>query len=260
MALLTTFNPDSSIVAEVQASPNHGERKNDARIDMLVLHYTGMEDSTAALKRLCRVGTDVSAHYVVLENGRIVQCVPEARRAWHAGHAFWAGETDINSCSIGIEIANPGHDYGYPDFPARQIAAVTALCRSIMTRHRVPADRVLGHSDISPTRKRDPGEKFPWRILHRSGIGLWVRPAPIAPTGLLYVLGDTSAAVAEVQVLLGRYGYAVGSSNYLDSATHDAVAAFQRHFRQERSDGVLDGSTIETLKALLAARERLITE
>jgi N-acetylmuramoyl-L-alanine amidase len=260
MALLATFNPDSSIVAEVQASPNHGERKNGAKIDMLVLHYTGMEDSTAALKRLCRVGTDVSAHYVVMENGRIVQCVPESRRAWHAGHASWAGETDINSCSIGIEIANPGHDYGYPDFPARQIAAVTALCRSIMTRHRIPPDRVLAHSDISPTRKRDPGEKFPWRILHRSGIGMWVRPAPIAPNGPLYVLGDTSAAVAEVQVLLARYGYSVGSSNYLDSATHDAVAAFQRHFRQERADGVLDGSTIETLKALLAAREQLIRE
>jgi N-acetylmuramoyl-L-alanine amidase len=259
MALLASFNPDSSIVAEVQASPNHGERKN-GRIDMLVLHYTGMEDSTAAIRRLCRSGTDVSAHYVVLEDGRVVQCVAEARRAWHAGQAFWAGETDINSCSIGIEIANPGHDHGYPDFPSRQIAAVTALCRSILTRHRIPPGRVLAHSDVSPTRKRDPGEKFPWRVLHRSGIGLWVKPAPVTPNGPLYVLGETSAAVAEAQVLLARYGYAVGGSSYLDGATRDALAAFQRHFRQERTDGVLDSSTVETLKTLLAARDRSATE
>lgn len=260
MPLLTSFNANSSIVAEVQASPNHGERQNGNKIDMLLLHYTGMEDSTAAIHRLCRAGTEVSAHYVVLEDGRIIQCVPEARRAWHAGQAFWAGVTDINSCSIGIEIANPGHDHGYPDYPSRQIAALTALCRSILTRHRIPADRVLGHADVSPARKRDPGEKFPWRVLHRSGIGLWVKPAPIAANGPLYVLGETSAAVAEVQVLLARYGYAIGSSSYLDGATRDALAAFQRHFRPERTDGVLDSSTVETLKMLLAARERVARE
>jgi N-acetylmuramoyl-L-alanine amidase len=256
MALLASeFNPDSSIVAAVQPSPNHGERKNGAKIDMVVLHYTGMEDSAAAIRRLCRSGTDVSAHYVILEDGRIVQCVQEARRAWHAGQASWNGETDINSCSIGIEIANPGHDHGYPDFPRRQIAALTALCRSILTRHRIPADRVLAHSDVSPARKRDPGEKFPWRILHSSGIGLWVKPAPIAPNSPIYVLGETNATVAEAQVLLARYGYNVGGSSYLDGNTRDALAAFQRHFRQARTDGTLDSSTVETLKALHSARE-----
>jgi N-acetylmuramoyl-L-alanine amidase len=258
MALLASeFHPDSSLVAEVKASPNQGERKSGAHIDMLLLHYTGMPDAAAAIKHLCQPGTDVSAHYVVLEDGHIVQCVPEARRAWHAGQAFWNGETDINSCSIGIEIANPGHDYGYPDFPRRQIAAVTALCRGILTRHRIRADRVLAHSDVSPARKRDPGEKFPWRILHGSGIGLWVNPAPIAPHGFLYVLGESNPTIAETQVLLGRYGYSVGNSSCLDGPTRDAVAAFQRHFRPARVDGVLDSSTVETLKALQAARELL---
>jgi len=251
------FHPDSSLVAEVKASPNHGERKGGANIDMLVLHYTGMEDAAAAVRHLCQPGTDVSAHYVVLEDGHIVQCVPEARRAWHAGQASWNGETDINSCSIGIEIANPGHDHGYPDFPRRQVAAVTALCRSILTRHRIRADRVLGHSDVSPARKRDPGEKFPWRILHGSGMGLWIKPAPLTPNSPLYVLGEANPMVAEAQGLLARYGYSVGNSSYLDGATRDALAAFQRHFRPQRVDGVLDSSTIETLKALHAAREAL---
>jgi len=249
--------PDSPVAQKVFPSPNHGERKGGANIDMLVLHYTGMEDAAAAVRHLCQPGTDVSAHYVVLEDGHIVQCVLEARRAWHAGQASWNGETDINSCSIGIEIANPGHDHGYPDFPRRQVAAVTALCRSILTRHRIRADRVLGHSDVSPARKRDPGEKFPWRILHGSGIGLWIKPAPLTPNSPLYVLGETNPMVAEAQVLLARYGYSVGNSSYLDGATRDALAAFQRHFRPQRVDGVLDSSTIETLKALHAAREAL---
>jgi N-acetylmuramoyl-L-alanine amidase len=253
--IVSEFNPDSSVVAEVRSSPNHGERKAGSNIDMLVLHYTGMRDPEAAIRRLCTKGTDVSAHYVVMEDGRIIQCVPELRRAWHAGQASWHGETDINSCSIGIEIANPGHEHGYTDFPNRQIAAVTALCRSIFTRHRIPAHRVLGHSDVAPARKQDPGEKFPWRILARSGIGMWVKPTPVTPNSPVFVLGDTNPTIAETQVLLARHGYGVSGSGYLDGATRDAIAAFQRHFRQERVDGLLDASTIETLKAVHNARE-----
>ena len=177
------FTPDSSVVAEVVPSPNHGERNGDRRPDMIVLHYTGMQDAQSALELLRARGSNVSAHYFVFEDSRIVQMVPESRRAWHAGKSEWAGETDINSCSIGIEIANPGHDHGYPEFPRRQIAAVTALCRSIFTRHRIPADRVVAHSDIAPSRKKDPGEKFPWKSLHDSGIGLWIKPVPVVPNG-----------------------------------------------------------------------------
>jgi len=251
---VSEFQPDSSVVAEVRASPNHGERKADVKLNMLVLHYTGMSDSEAALRHLCSPATEVSAHYVILEDGHIVQCVPEQRRAWHAGQSSWEGETDINSCSIGIEIANPGHDHGYPDFPKRQIAAVTALCRSILTRYRIPAERVLAHSDVAPTRKNDPGEKFPWRTLHSSGVGLWVKPAPIVPGGTIYVLGENNPAIKEMQELLNRYGYAVTPTGYLDGNTRDAIAAFQRHFRPEKVDGVFDISTLETLRALVAMR------
>jgi N-acetylmuramoyl-L-alanine amidase len=253
--LVSELRPESCVVAEVRPSPNHNERKNNMTPDMIVLHYTGMRDHEAAIDRLSTRGTEVSAHYVVMPDGYIVQMVAESRRAWHAGTSWWAGDTDMNSCSIGIEIANAGHDYGYPDFPKRQIAAVTALCRSINTRYNIPPDRVLGHSDVAPTRKQDPGEKFPWKVLAESGIGLWVKPEPITPAGPLFVLGETNPAIEEVQRLLARYGYGVNPTGYLDGTTRDAVAAFQRHFRPARVDGVVDISTIATLRALLASRD-----
>lgn len=236
-------------------SPNHGERKDGRRPDMIVLHYTGMRDATAALERLRSPGSEVSAHYLVFEDGHVVQMVQESRRAWHAGVASWAGETDINSCSIGIEIANPGHDFGYPDFPRRQIAAVTALCRGILTRNPIPAERVLAHSDVAPARKQDPGEKFPWRTLYESGVGNWVKPAPISD-GALQALGDRGDAVMGLQRSLNSYGYGVAISGNYDSATHEVVAAFQRHFRPERVDGVSDASTRATLREVLAHRGR----
>jgi N-acetylmuramoyl-L-alanine amidase len=254
VALVSALRPDSCVVAEVRESPNHGERRGDPKLDMILLHYTGMPNAEDAVAKLCTRGTEVSAHYVVMEDGYVIQCVPEARRAWHAGAAMWEGESDINSRSIGIEIANPGHDRGYPDFPRRQIAAVTALCRSIMTRHRIPAWRVLGHSDVAPARKQDPGEKFPWRLLSESGIGLWVNPAPITEGGAVFVLGESAPAIREIQELLGRYGYDIAVSGSYDPATRDVIAAFQRHFRPARVDGVADASTITTLRALLAAR------
>jgi len=254
VALVAALRPDSCVVAEVRESPNHGERRGGAKPDMILLHYTGMANAEAAVTKLCTSGTEVSAHYVVMEDGYVIQCVPEARRAWHAGAAMWEGGSDINSCSIGIEIANPGHDHGYPDFPKRQIAAVTALCRSIFTRHPIPPWRVLAHSDVAPTRKQDPGEKFPWRLLSDSGIGLWVNPAPITQGGAVFVLGESDPAIGEMQELLVKYGYDIAVSGSFDVATRDVVAAFQRHFRPARVDGVADASTITTLKALLAAR------
>ena len=140
------FPSESCVVADVMPSPNFGERKDGRRPDMIVLHYTGMLDAAEALERLRTPASQVSAHYFVFEDGRVVQMVQESKRAWHAGVALWAGETDINSCSIGIEIANPGHEFGYRDFPKRQIAAVTALCRGILTRNTIVPARVLGHS------------------------------------------------------------------------------------------------------------------
>jgi N-acetylmuramoyl-L-alanine amidase len=248
------FPANSSVVAEVRPSPNHDERAGGRRPDMILLHYTGMPDAAAALERLCDLQSKVSSHYLVFDDGRIVQMVEESRRAWHAGKSFWAGETDINSCSIGIEIANPGHDHGYPDFPRRQIAAVTALCRGIGTRYAIPPMRVLAHSDVAPARKQDPGEKFPWRVLYNSGIGNWVKAAPIVDGEGMLALGDRGDAVTAVQESLSKYGYGVTVNGTYDSGTHDVVAAFQRHFRPERVDGVVDQSTRLTLRSLLTQR------
>ncbi len=255
MTVRGAFLPDSCVVADVVPSPNFGERKDGCRPDMIVLHYTGMPDADSALMLLTSRGSELSAHYFVFEDGRIVQLVAESHRAWHAGVAFWAGETDINSCSIGIEIVNPGHTYGYPEFPARQIAAVTALCRSIFTRHTIPPTRVLAHSDVAPSRKQDPGEKFPWRVLHDSGVGHWVDPAPIIESSVLS-LGDRGDAVADLQKSLSEYGYGIPTNGMFDSAMHDVVVAFQRHFRPQRVDGVADISTLKTLAGVLTHRNR----
>jgi N-acetylmuramoyl-L-alanine amidase len=249
---MKTFTPDSSIASDVIPSPNYGERNKGRVPDMIVLHYTGMPDAEGALAQLCTAGTDVSAHYVVLEDGRIVQCVPETKRAWHAGIASWAGEDDINSCSIGVEIVNRGHDWGYPDFPLRQIAAVIALCRGIILRRNVPLHRVLAHSDVAPSRKKDPGEKFPWHSLANSGVGHWVQPAPIV-SGEGIKLGTINDSVRDLQHALARYGYAISTSGKYDIATMEVVAAFQRHFRPSRVDGVADHSTLNTLQSLLAS-------
>jgi N-acetylmuramoyl-L-alanine amidase len=252
---MSAFPPDSFIVADIVPSPNHDERKQSRVPDMIVLHYTGMQTGMAALERLCAANSKVSSHYVVFEDGRIVQCVPEELRAWHAGVSSWAGETDINSCSIGIEIVNPGHDFGYPNYPLRQIAAVISLCRSILTRRGpINSDRILAHSDVAPGRKQDPGEKFPWELLSESNIGHWVRPAPLNLDGASLNPGEHGDAVTRMQRALKGYGYGIEETGTYDDATRDVITAFQRHFRQARVDGIADASTLLTLRALLETR------
>src|ERR1700694_462380 len=249
---MKTFTPDSSIPSAVTPAPNHGDRNNGRVADMILLHYTGMPDVEGAIAQLCTPGTDVSAHYIVLEDGRIVQCVPEAKRAWHAGASCWAGEEDINSCSIGIEIINRGHDWGYPDFPLRQIAAVIALCRGSSRRRKVPSHRVLAHSDVAPSRKQDPGEKFPWHSLANSGVGHWVQPAPII-RGETLKLGTVGDDGLGMQQALAKYGYSIPTNGKYDGPTMEVVTAFQRHFRPARVDGVADHSTMTTLQSLLTS-------
>ena len=248
-----SFAADSPCVRKVRPSPNHDERAEGAA-DILLLHYTGMESTAAAIERLCDPSAKVSSHYVIDETGEILQLVPEARRAWHAGLSSWQGATDINSRSIGIEIGNPGHDFGYPDFPDAQIEAVIALGRDIVLRHHIRTDRVLAHSDVAPQRKFDPGEKFPWVRLHRAGIGAWVEAVEDAG-GSVCGPGDSGAAVAQLQEALKRYGYGIEANGRYDDLTTAVVAAFQRHFRTARVDGLADRGTIGTLDALLAARK-----
>lgn len=247
-----SFWPDFK-AARVAPSPNHDARKR--AVDMIVLHYTD-QPGDEALARLCDPVAKVSSHYVVYENGRIDQLVPERLRAWHAGVSSWEGETDNNSRSIGIEIVNLGHEHGYPDFPDRQIEAAIGLCREIVARYKIRADRVVAHSDIAPARKRDPGEKFPWNRLATAGVGLWVAPAPITQAGAL-APGAHGDEVADLQTLLARYGYGAEISGRYDGATAEIVTAFQRHFRPARVDGIADASTAATLRRLLAASAAL---
>jgi N-acetylmuramoyl-L-alanine amidase len=233
-------------------SPNVGPRRGYDRPDILLLHYTGVETTAKAIDFLTRPG-GVSCHYVVDEAGVITQLVPEALRAWHAGEAYWAGETDINSASIGIEIQNPGHEWGYPDFPRVQIEAVEALCLDIIARNRIRPERVLGHSDVAPMRKKDPGEKFPWARLAHTRIGHWMEPAPVNEAEPGLGPGAAAPLVAEVQLSLLRYGYGIEATGVIDTKTELVVTAFQRHFRPGRVDGRIDPSTVDTLERLLTA-------
>jgi len=245
-----SVKPDSSIAKNYVASPNHDTR--ESRIDILLLHYTGMQTADEALARLKDREAKVSCHYFVDEDGRVTQMVPEARRAWHGGAGSWKGAVDINARSIGIEIVNPGHEFGYRDFPDVQMEAVIALCRDIIKRRHIARERVLGHSDVAPARKKDPGEKFPWAKLAAAGVGFWVDPAPISE-GRTLSANDRGTAVEELQKQLIKFGYGLGMTRLYDDATRLVVTAFQRHFRPERVDGLADPSTVETLRHLLSA-------
>jgi N-acetylmuramoyl-L-alanine amidase len=238
-----------TLVFDHHTSPNHGERAANKPVDMIILHYTGMASAERALSWLCAPVSGVSSHYLVFEDGRIAQMVGEDRRAWHAGQSYWAGETDINSRSIGIEIANPGHECGYRAFPAVQIDAVIALCHDIMLRHIVPPERVLAHSDVAPFRKIDPGELFPWRTLHEAGIGHWVSPEPLSE-GPTLQRGERGGAVNALRAALRAYGYDLAEGDEYDAATETITNAFQRHFRPGLVDGAADVSTVATLRRL----------
>jgi N-acetylmuramoyl-L-alanine amidase len=218
-------------------SPNQDER-GGAAVDMLVLHYTGMQSGADALARLCDPAARVSAHYMIDEDGAVYALVPEERRAWHAGISYWAGAKDINARSIGIEIVNPGHEFGYRPFPDAQIASLIIVTRDILARHAIPPWRVLGHSDVAPARKDDPGELFPWARLADCGIGLWPSPGNDP--------GDSDPGEAAVPGLLAHYGYDP------DAPVEKIVAAFQRHFRPSRVDGMADAETRRVLSGLIA--------
>ncbi|ESZ59890.1 N-acetylmuramoyl-L-alanine amidase [Mesorhizobium sp. L103C131B0] len=248
---MSGFPPDEPS-AEVRVSPNFGPRRETLRPDMIVLHYTGMATGAAAEAWLCDPASEVSSHYLVHEDGRIIQMVRESDRAWHAGASSWFGRRDINSCSVGIEIVNPGHLLGYSAFPKRQVEAVIGLCLGIIERHSITAQRVLAHSDIAPGRKIDPGEKFPWNALFAAGVGHLVPAAPVR-RGAVLKAGDTGAEVEALQSMLALYGYGVEISGVFDRQTEIVVEAFQRHFRPRRVDGVADGSTSSTLQSLLTS-------
>ena len=240
-------------------SPNFDDRT--LPISLLILHYTGMETGEAALERMCDPEAKVSAHYMVEEDGRIFQLVEEEKRAWHAGVSEWNGETNINSNSIGIEIVNGGHDHPHadgslPDFPDVQINAVIALSKDIMTRHGELT--VLGHSDIAPARKIDPGENFPWQGLAAAGLGYW----PEVKTDdrrILFEAGSRDRGVAIVQRGLAHIGYGARVTGIMDEETKRIIEAVQRRYRPAQIDGVVDIETMEVIKALTEHKQALIS-
>lgn len=209
-------------------SPNFDSRDGHA-VDMLVLHYTGMRTRDEALERLCDPAAKVSAHYVVDEDGTIYTLVDESERAWHAGKSFWRGHTNINQRSIGIEIVNPGHEFGYRPFPQAQMVSVAKLCREILSRHNIPARNVVAHSDIAPERKEDPGELFDWKFLAEHGVGLFplTSPSPLAGEGELELYGYDTTNLPKT------------------------ITAFQRHFRPKPLTGQWDRECALILHSLL---------
>jgi N-acetylmuramoyl-L-alanine amidase len=211
-----------------------------------------METAEKACSWLCDERSEVSCHYLVDQQGGIVQMVDENLRAWHAGVSRWHEEDDINSVSIGIEIQNAGHGAGYPDFPAQQMRAVIALCKDIVERHNIAPRNVLAHSDVAPGRKVDPGEKFDWALLHENGVGRYVVPEALGG-GTFLQLGDEGEAVMALQAMLKLYGYGLDVNGVFDARTKIVVEAFQRHFRRTKVDGVADQSTIATLHRLMRA-------
>ena len=215
-------------------SPNQDDRPDGVPVDMLILHYTGMRTGREAIDRLRDPAAKVSSHYVVEEDGRVCRLVPEHRRAAHAGVSHWRGQAALNARSIGVEIVNPGHEWGYRDFPALQMAAVCDLCLAILGRHPIPARNVVGHSDVAPDRKQDPGELFDWEGLARNGVGLWPARDPAPPPE------------AEVPALLGAIGYRT------DLPLPVLVTAFQRHWLPGRADGIADAATRARIAAVAA--------
>jgi N-acetylmuramoyl-L-alanine amidase len=215
-------------------SPNQDDRPQGTPIDMLILHYTGMQSAQEAIDRLRDPVARVSSHYVVDEDGAVLRLVPEERLAWHAGVSYWRGHTELNARSIGIEIVNPGHEWGYRDFPVLQLAAVCDLCLDILSRHPVPARNVVAHSDVAPDRKEDPGERFDWRSLAENGVGLWPED------------GSDISDVSDVRAALSDIGYRVAPEGAIDAV----LRAFQRHWRPEAITGEADAGTLARLFAV----------
>ena len=239
-------------------SPNFDDRKH--AVDMLVLHYTGMKTGQAAFDQLRNPDAKVSSHYLLWEDGRVDQMVAEDRRAWHAGVSSWQGDEDLNSRSIGIEIVNGGHDFPQPDgslppYPEAQIGALIELCRMILTTHDIPQTRIVGHSDIAPLRKQDPGEHFPWERLAQAGIGIWADIEDLAtPDGQGKSLspGAQTASVRQMQEQLQRIGYGLSPSGTFDELTEATVRAFQRRWLPDRVSGTADIATLRQIGVIHA--------
>jgi len=229
-------------------SPNFENRPPGVSVNLLLFHYTGMKSASEAIARLCNPNSKVSAHYLIDEGGNIFSLVEENKRAWHAGVASWNDDVDINNISVGVEIANPGHEFGYSRYPERQMVAVETLSIDIIKRHSIRAARVLAHSDVSPSRKCDPGELFDWERLAAAGIGIWPKMLPVSVD---FEIGS----IRQCQKQLKMIGYSLKVTGVLDECTRDTILAFQRHWLPNRLTGKFDVETVWRMKSLLRALE-----
>ena len=215
------------------SSPNFNDRPKDIVPNILVIHYTGMQSLDQALQRLMSSNSQVSAHYLISRKGEIFKLVSEEKRAWHAGVSYWRGETDINSYSIGIELENPGHEFGYSKFPKSQMSVLTELCVEIINKYSISPENIVGHSDIAPRRKKDPGELFDWKSLAQKGVGLW--PEPIL----------NKITLEPFEKSLNDFGYEVVD-------LRSTITAFQRHYLPDKVSGISDATTQKTLATLMS--------
>ena len=229
-------------------SPNHDARPDNMPVDMLILHYTGMKTAKDAIDRLRDPAAKVSSHYVVDEDGSVLRLVAEDRQAWHAGVSHWRGHAALNGRSIGIEIVNPGHEFGYRDFPVLQLAALCDLCLTILVRHPIPARNIVAHSDVAPERKQDPGERFDWQSLADNGVGLW--PSGVPDSGTTGAIRDP-VSLRPVRAALAEIGYHVVPEGGLDPALSTVLRAFQRHWRPQAITGQADDGTLLRLQGVL---------
>ena len=229
-------------------SPNFENRPPSISVNLLLFHYTGMKSASEAIARLCNPNSKVSAHYLIDEVGNIFSLVAENKRAWHAGVASWNDDVDINNISVGVEIANPGHEFGYSRYPERQMIAVENLSIDIIERHSIRAARVLAHSDVSPSRKCDPGELFDWERLAAAGIGIWPKMSPISVD---FEIGS----IRQCQKQLKMIGYGLKITGVLDELTRDTILAFQRHWLPNRLTGKFDAETVWRMESVLRASE-----
>ncbi len=226
-------------------SPNFNERNSP--LDAIIIHYTDMLSADETLKWLCNPASKVSAHYLIDEDGQIYQLVDEGKRAWHSGESCWQGRNDTNSYSIGIELANPGHTFGHLPFPEAQIDALVSLCEGIMSRWGIPPSRILGHSDVAPRRKQDPGHLFPWERLAQAGMGLWPDTDGSPRRDFVPPRNDDSFVIEALEKI-----------GYETTSPVDALIAFQRHFQPHKIDGIADLETVALIQGLLRSQEKLI--
>ncbi|MBJ26912.1 MAG: N-acetylmuramoyl-L-alanine amidase [Alphaproteobacteria bacterium] len=231
---------------------NQDERSGkDIKIDTLIFHYTGMISNQAALERMTDPKAKVSAHWCIDENGTAYKIVPEHLRAWHAGKSWWRGRSNLNNISIGIEVVNPGHEFGYRPFTLQQMNSIVILCHQILKRHPINPRNIVGHSDVAPDRKKDPGELFDWRRLSNEGIGIWPRSIIEPGNSRILKIKDYGPEVKLCQKKLAKFGYGLYQDGIYGEKTQMVVMAFQRHYRQARVDGVLDHGTTAILDHLV---------